>query len=60
MQMSDKAKLEAEGARFNLSSQPDKSFASGWQVNNKGWYMGEEFIGYNYKQALDWLYDNGY
>ena len=60
MQMSDKAKLEAEGARFNPSSQPDKSIAWGWQVNNRGWYIGKQFIGHNFKEALDWLYNNGY
>jgi len=60
MQMSDKAKLEVEGAWFNPSSQPDKSLAWGWPVNNKGWYMGNVFIGHNYKEALDWLHGNGY
>ena len=60
MQQADKAKLEVEGARFNPSSRHDKSFAIGWPVNNKGWYMGREFIGWNFREAIDWLHKNGY
>ena len=60
MQQADKAKLEVEGAWFNPSSQYGKSKASHLPVNNKGWYMGDTFIGHNYKEALDWLHKNGY
>ena len=60
MYMSDKAKQEVEGARFNTSSQDDKSIAKCWLMNNRGWYMGQQFIGHNYKEAIDWLHNNGY
>ena len=50
MQRADKAKLDVEGViykRRSLKVMP-------------GWYMAGVWIGRNYKEALDWLYNNGY
>ena len=59
MQMSDRAKLQAEGCWYNPSSQHNKSMAQHLPVNNKGWYFKNEFIGWNYREALDWLHLKG-
>lgn len=52
MQMSDKAKLDAEGVVYHRHTTQYPYHA--------GWYLKEKFIGYNYKEALDWLWKNGY
>ena len=51
MQRADKAKLEAEGAVYRKGYYPD---------GRRGWYIKDTFIGYNYKEAIEWLHNNGY
>lgn len=51
MQRADKAKLDAEGAIYR------KGLKYPFRT---GWYLKDEFIGYNYKEALEWLYEHGY
>ncbi len=58
MKVADREKLEAGGAWYNPSSQFDKSKAIEFRVNNKGWYVGQEYIGFTIKEALDWLHNN--
>jgi len=59
MQISDRAKLECEGCWYNPSSQYGKSKAAHLPVNNKGRYFKNQFIGSNYKEALNWLHRHG-
>ncbi len=49
----DKIKLELAGGWYNPSSQYGKSLAWEFRVNNKGWYMGREYIGHNIREALE-------
>lgn len=62
MQMSDKAKLTVEGCYFNRESSIEHPVATSSKTvyMPRGWYKGGVFIGYNYKEALNWLYDKGY
>ena len=59
--MSDKAKLEVEGCYFNNKSSYEMPIADSCQkvFMPRGWYKGNKFIGYNFKEALNWLHDNG-
>ena len=47
IQLADKAKLQVEGCHYLL-------------YPRRGWYMGDKWIGYNFIQALEWLWENGY
>jgi hypothetical protein len=62
MQIADKSKLTVEGCYFNKQSSWELIAAGSSKrvFMPRGWYKGNKFIGYNYKQALDWLHDNGY
>ncbi len=51
MQRTDKAKLDAEGAVYRKGVK---------YPFNTGWYIKNTFIGYNYKEAIDWLSKYGY
>ena len=62
MQQIDKAKLTLEGCYFNSKSSWEFYEAGSAKrvFMPRGWYKGNQFIGYNAKQALDWLHDNGF
>lgn len=57
MYMSDSAKLEVEGAYYCKGGH---SGLRKYGEAKRGWFLKGKFIGYNFKQALDWLQRNGY